>query len=174
MQAHILHSHLDLEKACSAIPSSYACITSQRPLVAVAFPSQVAARDAANAANKAARVQAADNIYQKLKLEQEAAIRAKVGGQRSHGLRRLLTCIVSWIGSPKKPVLAADCTRNCSHCSSNKACLQLAPWVESGNASRVCSTRVHRVYMHQPRRPMDMLLPAAACYCLAHRRKRTT
>jgi hypothetical protein len=39
---------------------------------------QVATREAADAANKAARAQAADNIYQKLKLEQEAALRAKV------------------------------------------------------------------------------------------------
>ena len=51
---------------------------------------QVAAREAADAANKAARAQAADNIYQKLKLEQEAALRAKVREKLArNGCRRL-------------------------------------------------------------------------------------
>jgi hypothetical protein len=39
----------------------------------------VAARDAETAALASARQQAADTIYQKLKLEQEAQLRAKVG-----------------------------------------------------------------------------------------------
>lgn len=41
---------------------------------------QVSERDAAEAARKAARQSAADRIYDKLRLEKEAALRAQVGG----------------------------------------------------------------------------------------------
>lgn len=44
---------------------------------------QVLERDAAEAARKAARQDAADRIYDKLRLEKEAALHAQVGGSRT-------------------------------------------------------------------------------------------
>jgi hypothetical protein len=46
---------------------------------------QVSERDAAEAARKAARQDAADRIYDKLRLEKEAALRAQVGGSSPFG-----------------------------------------------------------------------------------------
>lgn len=47
---------------------------------------QVAQREAGEAARKAARKDAADRIYDRLRLEKEAALRAKVTGLDCHAL----------------------------------------------------------------------------------------